>query len=195
MSMISIRGLTKAFGARVIFDNFSADIPANHITFISAPSGRGKSTLFHILLGLEPYQAGEIRGMPEKKGVAFQADCLCEQLSVIDNIRLVHPSLATTDILACLDKVGLLEDKDKKASELSGGMKRRLAVCRAMLSDAPILLLDEPFAGLDQVSKEKTIAMMEEYRHNRTLLIISHDPDDIQMMQKYVSSPVYRISL
>ena len=129
-----------------------------------APSGKGKTTLLNILLGLEPYDKGRIRGLEgRKKSAVFQEDRLCENLSSRANIRMIRER----KISGCrefskkmeegLEALELKEWGNQPVRELSGGMKRRTAILRALLADWEILFMDEPFKGLDIETKKKVM--------------------------------------
>ena len=152
---IQIEHLDKAYGKNQVLKNFSAVIPEGKITCIMAPSGKGKTTLLNILLGLEPYDKGRIRGLEgRKKSAVFQEDRLCENLSSRANIRMIRER----KISGCrefskkmeegLEALELKEWGNQPVRELSGGMKRRTAILRALLADWEILFMDEPLRGL-----------------------------------------------
>ena len=120
-----------------------------------APSGKGKTTLLNILLGLEPYDRGIIRGLEGKrKSAVFQEDRLCENLSSRANIRMVGRERAAVAVSflkrwkRAWKLWKLKEWGDRPVRELSGGMKRRTAILRALLADWEILFMDEPLKGL-----------------------------------------------
>ena len=175
---IVLSNIKKSYGDKLVLDNLSLTFNAGETTLLMGESGIGKTTLFHVLLGIEKNDSGEIIGLPENISVAFQNDALCPQLSVIDNIRLALPKVKKEEIFSALEDVGLGSDKDTKAKALSGGMGRRASVVRAMLSNAPLVLLDEPFRGLDEDSKKKTAAFIVKKSQGRTLIVITHDKED-----------------
>ena len=180
---IVLSGVTKRYGEKLVLDNLFLTFKEGETTLLMGESGIGKTTLLQLLLGIEKSDSGEISGVPKNVSVAFQKDALCPQLSVIDNIRLALPHLCREEILLALDKVGLKEDAHTKAIALSGGMGRRASVVRAMLSDAPLVLLDEPFRGLDEDSKKKTAAFIVAKKAGRTLIVITHDKDDQELLE------------
>ncbi len=175
---ITLSHIDKRFGDKVVLSDLSLTFFDGKTTLLMGESGKGKTTLFQLLLGFETPDKGEITGLPKEISVAFQNDALCPQLSTLDNIRLALPSAKKEDILLALEAVGLGEDAHTKASALSGGMGRRASVVRAMLSDAPLVLLDEPFRGLDEETKERTAALIVKEKRGRTLIVITHDKED-----------------
>ena len=150
---IKIENLSKSYDGRQVFENLNMELTEGRITCIMAPSGKGKTTLLRILIGLEQADRGKITGIEGKNiSVVFQEDRLCENLNVLSNIRLVQKE--KTEIREGLEAVGLLDCCHQPVRELSGGMKRRVAILRALYAKWDILFLDEPFKGLDKEMKE-----------------------------------------
>ena len=176
--MIECRGICKSFEEKKVLSDFSCSIPDGEITLLMGPSGSGKTTLLSLLLGELTPDSGTISGMPARVGVAFQQDLLCPRLSVADNLRLVLGKTPKADLLSPLEELGLEQDADTRAADLSGGMARRVSLARAVLFDAPLLLLDEPFRGLDEKSRDRAVAFILSHRKGRTLLCVTHDPED-----------------
>ena len=176
MEDIVIRSLHKAFGEKAVLTGFSATIPAGKVTGIMAPSGGGKTTLLRVLLGLERADSGEILGLEGRKfSAVFQEDRLCENLNPVSNIRLVNPLVTRADALAALKSVRLTDCAAQPVRELSGGMRRRVAILRALLADWDVLFLDEPFKGLDEETKACVLEVTRERCCGRTTLLVTHD--------------------
>ena len=180
--MIQIENLTKQYGTQLVLDGFSLSVRDEEMIAIMGESGRGKTTLLRIVAGLETYDAGQISGF-DKKDVAyvFQEPRLFDSLSVIKNLTVVssQPSrIAEKTAMELLTWVGLEKDKAKYPSELSGGMKQRLALARAFMVDRPILLLDEPFSALDQETRNDMIEFVKARTKNKTVILVTHDLSD-----------------
>ncbi len=176
--LISVKNLCKSFGEKVVLDSYSAQFPLNGMSSIMAPSGRGKTTLFRIMLGLESADSGIIEGIEGKKIVSvFQEDRLCENLSAVANIAITSQK-PREDIISALKEVGLDGSIDYPVSTLSGGMKRRVAILRALFSDAEIILMDEPFKGLDDITKKLTIALIKKLTEHKTVIFVTHLEDE-----------------
>jgi NitT/TauT family transport system ATP-binding protein len=151
---------------------------------LMGPSGQGKTTLLRILMGLEQPDAGRISGIARQRiSAVFQEDRLCEYLDSVDNIRIACGKLVSRRMAedVCCQ---LLEEEavHRPVRELSGGMKRRAAIARALLSASDVILMDEPFAGLDQETKRQTIRRIRENLGGRTLLVVTHCEEDAVLL-------------
>ena len=174
--MLTIDHLEKRFGSTVLFRDltFTVDGPA----VLWAPSGWGKTTLLRILMGLETPTAGRVQGAGRVSAV-FQEDRLLEHLSAEGNLRFVlgrvyDPAAAR----ALLDRLGLPDTGAQPVREFSGGMKRRLALARALLAPFDALALDEPFTGLDRENRDLALACIRETAGDRPVLLVTHDAAD-----------------
>lgn len=182
--MIKIRKISKAYGQKQVLDRFSAEIEEGEIFCIMGKSGCGKTTLLRILMGLETADAGSVEGIDSrKKSAVFQEDRLCENLSVIANIRLTNPSCRKEEIMEEMKKLDLAECENQPVRELSGGMKRRVSLLRALLAPYEILFLDEPFKGLDAATREKTARYTCEKCRGKTVIFVTHDRKETQWMK------------
>jgi NitT/TauT family transport system ATP-binding protein len=183
MEDIVIRGLCKRFGEKVVLRDFSAVLPAGACTCIMGQSGCGKTTLLNILMGFLKADSGEITGVPEKKSAIFQEDRLCEGFSAMANLRLVLPkSIPDARLEAHLVELGLADSMRRPVRELSGGMKRRVAIARAMLAESEIVFMDEPLKGLDEKTKAEVIGYMQRHGAGRTILLVTHDREETAAM-------------
>lgn len=190
MNQIIISHLSKSYGENKVFSDFSAVFERGKTTCIMAPSGAGKTTLLRILTGLETADAGRIEGMDGlKKSMVFQEDRLCENLSVSANIRLVRQKKTwgrdqkeKKEIQEALESVGLAGNGDQQVRELSGGMKRRVALLRALYSDWDILFLDEPFKGLDEETKTQVMCYTKEKCRGKTVIFVTHERSEAEEM-------------
>ena len=190
MDQIIISHLSKSYGENKVFSDFSAVFERGKTTCIMAPSGAGKTTLLRILTGLETADSGRIEGMDGlKKSMVFQEDRLCENLSVSANIRLVRQKKTwgrdqkeKKEIQEALESVGLAGNGDQQVRELSGGMKRRVALLRALYSDWDILFLDEPFKGLDEETKTQVMCYTKEKCRGKTVIFVTHERSEAEEM-------------
>lgn len=150
------------------------------IYFLTQPSGAGKTTLLKLLAGLEEPDRGKVKLC--RVGMVFQEDRLCLNYSAVRNVEMVagSGSPAAAELGRLLPKEALY----KPCSQLSGGMKRRVAIVRAVMSESEALLLDEPFAALDSVTREEAVRYILDNRRGRTLLIATHQSEDIDLVNK-----------
>ena len=179
MMEIVVRNLCKSFGGQAVLRDLSFTAGPG-ITCVMAPSGSGKTTLLRILLGLERSDSGTVEGLAGKRiSAVFQEDRLLEHLSAEGNLRFVlgrayDPQAARI----LLDRLDLPDTGTQPVREFSGGMKRRLALARALLAPFDVLLLDEPFTGLDQANRDRALAAIRETAGDRPVLLVTHDPAD-----------------
>lgn len=172
--MIKIRNLSKNFSDKTVLKNADFDISENEVTCIMGESGIGKTTLLRIIGGLEKQDSGSVEGVPDKKGFMFQEDRLIDDISPVSNIRIINRDMPPEEIVKRLIEAGINEKMTTHVSTLSGGMARRVALLRTLCSDSEILLLDEPFKGLDVKNIERCCECVRKYRENRTLIAVVH---------------------
>lgn len=181
---ISITNLCKKYGDKQVLHQFSATVERGCITCIMAPSGEGKTTLLRILSGLEKADSGSIEGMEDCSiSMVFQEDRFCENLSAVDNIRLVCGKHITKEqVMDELQIIGLKGSERQPVRELSGGMRRRIALIRALMAAYDILILDEPFKGLDEDNKKKIMDYTKLRSRGKTVLLVTHDASEAEYM-------------
>lgn len=181
---INIRNLTKKYGKKEIFKNFSLEIETGKVTALMGKSGFGKTTLIRILMGLEKYDEGKITGLENQKiSTVFQEDRLCENLSAITNISIVcEKETSIREISAELEKIGLKESQNKPVKTLSGGMKRRVAIIRCIMAKSDIIIFDEPLKGLDEITKKNVIRYLKEKIRGKTVIIVTHDIEEARQL-------------
>lgn len=184
MKNIIIENLCKSYGGRKVLDNFSAEIRPGEVICIMGPSGCGKTTLLNILMGFEKADSGSVSGVPALKSAVFQEDRLCEEFSAAANIRLATGKSADENtIKEHLKELGLDPDEKKPVKEFSGGMKRRIAIIRAVLFHSDILFLDEPFKGLDGVTRKKVIDYVLSNADGRTIIAVTHEQEEYKLLK------------
>jgi phospholipid/cholesterol/gamma-HCH transport system ATP-binding protein len=197
--MIKMRDVRKQYGEQVVLDGINLQVKTNSITSIVGGSGEGKSVLLRIMIGLEPPDSGEILiagedivGLRESElnrirrrfGVLFQDSALFDFLSVGENVAFPireHLKLSEKEIqdivLEKLASVGLLGEEDKTPEQLSGGMRKRVALARALALDPDIVFFDEPTSGLDPVTSTVIFNLIFKTHSERpvTYVLVSHD--------------------
>ena len=179
--IIEIKNLTKSYGGTAVLDNLNLTLDSSQPTCIMGQSGRGKTTLFNILLGLLKADSGEVYGIENAKfSAVFQEDRLCEQLSALMNLAIVMDSPDKAVLTEKLLKMGLADDEiHRPVSQLSGGQKRRVAILRALVSNSDAVLMDEPFKGLDEETRLQVIQQVKENLNGRLLMVITHNEEDV----------------
>lgn len=182
MKDIIIKNISKNFGEKTVFKNFNLIIPAGAITCIMGPSGSGKTTLINIIMGFIQPDEGSIEGIPDKISAVFQEDRLFENYSALSNASVAaRDGIKKEDVIKCLSDIGLKGNEKKAVKELSGGMKRRVAIARAILSDYDLLILDEPFGGLDEETKLSVIKYVEKSIRGKTTIFITHNKTEAEL--------------
>lgn len=184
MSII-ITDLCKTFDDNEVLKNVNITLKDNSIYCLMGTSGIGKTTLLRILMGLEHADSGSISGIDIKSiSCMFQEDRLIHDLSAIDNVRIVLRGKNNRDEISN-NLLSILPDDslDMPVSSLSGGMKRRVALARALSYPGKLIILDEPFTGLDKDTKLNVIDYILKMRNNRTLLITTHGTDDANLLR------------
>ena len=189
---ICIRNITKSYGEKTVFKNLNLKIESGKITCIMAPSGAGKTTLLRMMMGLEKPDRGSIVGLSEKRfSAVFQEERLCEGMTAIGNIRLVNPSLTADQIRNELQRLGMYDCENQPVSELSGGMRRRVSILRALLAEYDVLFMDEPFKGLDSTLKKDVITSVMEKTVGKTVIVVTHDRSEADLLRaEIINLPV-----
>ena len=201
--LIDVQNVRYAIGAHTVFDGLNVRVATGGITAIMGPSGTGKTTLLRLIMGQIRPQAGRITvfgqdvaslarndlyALRQRVGLLFQNGALLTGMTVFENVAFPvreHAKLPERVlrelVLMKLQAVGLRGAADLMPSELSGGMARRVALARAIVMDPEVLLYDEPFVGLDPISKGVILRLIQSL--NRTLqitsVLVSHDVQEI----------------
>ncbi|MBP3855028.1 MAG: ABC transporter ATP-binding protein [Ruminiclostridium sp.] len=173
--ILRAENITKSFGEVPVISGFSHDFTSGAVTALMGQSGCGKTTLLNLLMGIIPPDSGNIL-RDGRISAVFQENRLCENLSVMSNLRLVMRGKPSHDALeAALSEVGLGGCGSRPVRELSGGMKRRTALLRALLAEYDILFLDEPFKGLDDETRQTVMAYCKLETAGKTVILVTHD--------------------
>lgn len=186
---LSIRNLRKSFGELKVLQDVNMELEHDCIYCLMGASGSGKTTLFRILMELENVDAGEIiwtesaSANPPRFSVVFQEDRLCEAFTPIENVMMVTGKLyPKSHIIQELSRLLPEESLTRPVSTLSGGMKRRTTICRAMLASADVFLMDEPFTGLDEDTKQMVISYIKEKTKGKLVIISTHQDEDVTLL-------------
>lgn len=187
-SDLIISDLCKSYDGQAVLSHLNLTLLSGGSYCLMAPSGRGKSTLFQILLGIEQPDSGLLNGLSGKKiSAVFQEDRLLEGYDAIQNLKLVTDRTKDRAQLTAFASRLLPPDSlTKPVLEFSGGMKRRLALLRALSVPFDLLLLDEPFTGMDSAVKQASAELILEYKKNALLLFSTHDPKDALLLKSEI---------
>ncbi len=186
MSLI-INDVYKSFGEKSVLSGFSYEFFDRGIYAVCGESGVGKTTLLRIISGLDKDYTGSVLGGGFKNvSVAFQEYRLFPHLNALDNVKLANKE-SEAELEAAkeiLTRLGFSdEDMKKRPTELSGGMKQRVSLARAILKDAPVLLLDEPTKELDGALRDEVYGIITEEAKRRLVIIVTHHGEDIERLE------------
>lgn len=178
MKLINVQ---KRYEKTIVFQDFSLEIKEGEILCVLGPSGSGKTTLLNMLCGICDFD-GEQENVPKNSSYIFQEPRLLPNLTVVENLRYAGGMVENIDEI--LQKIGLEEKKNSRPKQLSGGEKQRVSIARAFLSEAPLLLMDEPFSSLDTALKIKTIELFCSLlkTHKKTVVFVTHDVEEALML-------------
>jgi NitT/TauT family transport system ATP-binding protein len=202
LSVLEVKNVSKAYPnrkgdeARVVLRDINLTIEENEFICIVGPSGGGKTTLLNLMAGFEKPNAGhlyyrgeEITGTSRSRGVVFQEFSLMPWMNVLKNVMFsVDDYLKTSEQKAVAEKyiemVGLSEFKDQRPSNLSGGMKQRVAIARTLAMEPDVMLMDEPFSALDEQTRKKLDHdILDLWKNNkRTVVFITHNIDEAMFL-------------
>jgi NitT/TauT family transport system permease protein len=180
---VKLEHLSKGYGSLTVLEDFSLTLPSQGVVALMGQSGCGKTTLLRLLAGLEQPDQGSIQLGGRKISMVFQEDRLLPGLTAKANILAVLPAGEESSALAdrMLEACGLSAAAHKLPEELSGGMRRRVAIARAIAYGGDILLLDEPFKGLDEQTKLEIEAFVAAHRPPLTLQV-THDREEARRL-------------
>ncbi len=193
VAMLRVRGMSKRYGGKYALRRMNLEVPDGQICVLLGPNGAGKSTLLRLLSTLarpsdgdaliDDYSVNTDRAEVRKSiGVAMHETLLYEDLTAYENLhfysRLMGGDVEDAYIDAVLKRVFLLHRRNDKVGSFSRGMKQRLSIARALINDPKVLLLDEPFSGLDVKSQDLVSSMLTEAASNGAIVLLTaHDPD------------------
>ena len=177
-----LEGVRFAYEGKLVVDDFTLALPERGGVCLFGPSGCGKTTALRLLAGLERPDAGRVVGMEGKRvAMMFQEDRLLPWYTLRENLLLGMGKRADVekngegDALAWLDAVGLAGEAGRRPGELSGGMRRRAALARALARGGDVLMLDEPLKELDDANRQRLVGLIREQARGKLLVLVTHD--------------------
>jgi sulfonate transport system ATP-binding protein len=179
-SSVIATGVVRRFGDRTVLDHLELRIAPREFVILLGQSGCGKSTLLRLLGGLDLPDGGEIT-VPRKRAIVFQEHRLLPWQRVWNNVTIgVQNGDRRAIALGVLDEVGLRRHVDAWPKTLSGGEAQRVSLARALVADPELVLLDEPFASLDAITRLRMHDLVRglRERHDSTMLLVTHDVDE-----------------
>lgn len=179
---ILLSDISKTYGGSAVFSNFSCVFPDKRISCVSGKSGSGKTTLLRMLAGLERPDSGCIAGISENTRISyvFQENRLFGSMSAEKNVMITAgKNFTAADARSLLNALGIAEPQ-KPVNIFSGGMQRRVAVARALAAEYDLLLLDEPFAGLDEQTRNMVDDVIQKMAAGKTVIYAGHFPESVK---------------
>jgi heme exporter protein A len=183
--MIRAAGLEKRYGPKRVLRGLDFEVERGGFLVVTGPNGAGKTTLLRICAGLAIPTGGTLEVEPERGEIGFlgHEPLVYRELTVLENLdlygRLYHVPERRERIGMLLERFGLWDSRGVRASALSRGQLQRLALCRSLLHRPELLILDEPFAGLDAEGSELLDRELAGMRERRTILVATHDPERV----------------
>ena len=183
--MIAARGLGRSFGAKRVLGDLDLDVAERDLLLVTGPNGSGKSTLLALCAGLLAPTRGELEVRVERSRIGYLAHepLVYRELSALENLdlygRLYRVPERRERIGMLLERYGLWEARRERVATLSRGMQQRLALCRTLLHEPELLLLDEPYAGLDEEGAALLDGELGALAGTRTVLLATHDAERV----------------
>jgi ABC-type multidrug transport system ATPase subunit len=186
--IIRARGLERRFGEKTVLHGIDMDLPTGGFLLVTGANGSGKSTLMRLFAGLLAPTGGELEVAMRREHVGYvgHEPLVYKELTALENLelygRLYRVRERKERIGMLLERYGLWEVRHERVSTYSQGMRQRLALCRALLHEPGLLLLDEPFAGLDREGAALLDAELAEQARTRTIAVSSHQPERLEAL-------------
>lgn len=208
--MIEIKNIHKEFDGRIVLDDISAVFKQGKVNMVIGGSGTGKSVLLKCMIGILTPERGavmydardfiksdlvQVKEIRREMGVLFQGGALFDSKTVLENVRFPldiltsqTPEEKNTQAMLCLQRVGLEASAHQMPSDISGGMKKRVGIARAIVMNPKYLFCDEPNSGLDPLTAVKIDLLIQEItkEFNMTTIVISHDMNSVMRMGEYI---------
>ena len=187
--MIVARQLEKRYGEKIVLRGLDFELERGGFLVVTGPNGSGKTTLLRLCAGLAVPTGGTLEVEPERAGIGFlgHEPLVYRELTALENLdlygRLYRVPERRERIGMLLERFGLWDSRGLRVAKLSRGQLQRLALCRSLLHRPELLILDEPFSGLDAEGAELLDRELAEMRERRTILVSTHDPERVAGLQ------------
>jgi heme ABC exporter ATP-binding subunit CcmA len=187
--VIVARQLEKRYGEKLVLRGLDFELERGGFLVVTGPNGSGKTTLLRLCAGLAVPTAGTLEVEPERAAIGFlgHEPLVYRELTALENLdlygRLYRVPERRERIGMLLERFGLWDSRGLRAAKLSRGQLQRLALCRSLLHRPELLILDEPFSGLDADGAELLDRELAGMRERRTILVSTHDPDRVEPLQ------------
>ena len=180
--MLKLTNISHSYGDAPVLKDVSLTLNPGQRLALMGPSGVGKTTLLRVALGLLTPDEGNVENRFRKTAAVFQEPRLLPWRTAAENVNLVLGDTAATmeKALSCLKELGLEEAGDKYPRELSGGMQQRVALARALAVEGDLLVLDEPFKGLDEALRQRMLTRID--TEKAAILLVTHDVREAQAL-------------
>jgi heme exporter protein A len=184
--MLTARNLSKRFGAKRVFERVDVALAAGNFLLVTGPNGSGKTTLLRVLAGLAAPTSGDLT-LPDRALVGYlgHEPLVYRELTPLENLQLFACLYRIPEgaerIGMLLERFGLWEVRHQRVGTFSRGMQQRLGLCRVLLHEPQLLVLDEPFNALDAAGAELLDATLDELR-DRALIVATHDPERVERL-------------
>ena len=179
---IDLKDVSFSYGNKNILKDFNLSVKSGECICLLGESGCGKTTTIRLIAGLETPQNGTINTHEGKISMVFQEDRLLPWATALQNVLLPLNDKDKSIAETMLEQVGLSDSSDLLSEEMSGGMCRRVAIARSLAFGGDILLLDEPFNGIDAANKRSLAKLILEYFGDKTIVLITHIAEDAQIL-------------
>jgi heme exporter protein A len=184
--MLTARNLSKRFGAKRVFERVDVALAAGNFLLVTGPNGSGKTTLLRVLAGLAAPTSGDLT-LPDRALVGYlgHEPLVYRELTPLENLQLFAHLYRVPEprerVGMLLERFGLWEVRHQRVGTFSRGMQQRLGLCRVLLHEPQLLVLDEPFNALDAAGAELLDATLDELR-DRALIVATHDPERVERL-------------